>query len=108
MRTTKEILEELGSRCYPKLNRIQFAKNPDGSKNYILGKKKSYEYLYDLLHYFFQKDKSLLVLFEEQLESQKKKLTTLPQSEYKQGLLDALEEIMQELQELKLLDRNDV
>jgi len=101
MQTTKEILEALSSRCYPKLTRIKYARQPDGTKSYTEGKKKSYEYLYELLYYFFQKDKELLHLFEEQLKRQKEKITALPQSEYNQGLLDALGEIESELDELK-------
>ena len=55
----------------------------------------------ELIYFFIEKESKLILEFKEQLDEQKKKSQDLKEGDFKQGLLDELNEIK------KILDDND-
>lgn len=71
------------------------------SSKYRSGRIKASKWMNELIYFFIEKESKLILEFKEQLDEQKKKSQDLKEGDFKQGLLDELNEIK------KILDDND-
>ncbi len=86
--------KKLSEDLYYRSSHYRFAKKPTG---YDKGYTKIADWLSDLCYYYMQQEKGVQrrhdAEFKELVEAQRQKIQQLPSSEYKQGLLRALEEV---------------
>lgn len=75
--------------------------NKNLSQKYRKGRISAAQWLNELIFYFIKKESNFICEFKTHIQEQKKKLSTLENSEYKNGLLDELNTI-----EEMLDDRN--
>ncbi|WP_321311635.1 hypothetical protein [Halarcobacter sp.] len=60
------------------------------SNNYRKGRINAAKWLNDLVFYYIQKEANLIEEFKEHIQKQKKELSSLDETEFKQGLFDEL------------------
>ena len=93
--TSKEIIEAISSHCS---NQITFYKFNTGvlqvADKYREGRLTALEYIGELTYYYLQQEKNLQEQFKEQILKQMEQNSCLEDSEYKSGLYDALNEIL--------------
>ena len=93
--TSKEVLEEISKHCYNQITFYQFnTTNLQVSDKYREGRLTGLEYISSLAYYYMQEEQSLQQQFHEQILKQMKKNSCLEDTEYKNGLYDALNEIL--------------
>ena len=93
--TISEILNS--NQTYYSFNKM----DTDLSVKYRSGRVKASRWMNELIYFFIEKESKLILEFKEQLEEQRKKSLDLKDGDFKQGLLDELNEIE------KILDEND-
>ena len=93
--TSKEVLEEISKHCS---NQIIFYKFNTTvlkvSDKYREGRLTALEYISELAYYYLQEEKELKEKFNEQVLKQMKQNSCLEDTDYKNGLYDALNEIL--------------
>lgn len=87
---TKKLLEDISEECHAELTRYKFNESLNISDKYRKGKVTSYEYVLDLIYYFFQKDRDLKIEFETMLNQQMEYIDSLNNGDYKNGINDVL------------------
>jgi len=97
--SSKDFLENISyhfnaQRTYYKFNK----RNLIVAEKYRSGRLAAYEYVGELCFYFMQEEKRIPDQFREQIKGQIRKNSCLKDGEYKQGLFDALNEILDECQ----------
>jgi len=99
--TSKEILESVSKSCSNQLVFYQFNKSTlQISDKYREGRLTGLEYIGDLTFYFMQEEKRIQELFQSEILKQMKFYACLEETEYKQGLYDALNETLDQLRNL--------
>ena len=93
--TISEILNS--NQTYYSFNKMDTHLSP----KYRSGRIKASKWMNELIYFFIEKESKLILEFKEQLDEQKKKSQDLKEGDFKQGLLDELNEIK------KILDDND-
>jgi len=97
--TSKELLEKISKHC---ANQLTLYKFNTGtliiSKKYREGRLTALEYLGELSYYYMQEEKKIQQHFREQILNQMKTYSCLDESEYKNGLYDALNDALDEIQ----------
>ena len=71
------------------------------SPKYRSGRIKASKWMNELINFFIEKESKLIIEIKKELDEQKKKSQDLKEGDFKQGLLDELNEIK------KILDDND-
>ena len=93
--TSKEVLEEISKHCS---NQIIFYKfnttTLQISDKYREGRLTALEYIGELTYYYLQEEKKIQHEFHEQVLNQLQQNSCLDDSDYKDGLYDALNEIL--------------
>ncbi len=93
--TSKEILEEISNHCS---SQITFYKFNTGvlqvADKYREGRLAALEYIGELTFYYLQEEKQLQQHFHEQILKQMRVHSCLDDTEYKNGLYDALNDIL--------------
>ena len=93
--TSKEVLEEISSHCYSEITLYRFNTTVlKVSDKYREGRLTALEYIGELTYYDLQEEKKLQDQFYEQILKQMKLHSCLEDNEYKRGLYDALNEIL--------------
>ncbi len=93
--TSKELLEEISKNCSNQLTLYKFNTSTlKVSKKYREGRLTALDYISELTYYYLQKEKRLQEQFHEQIHKQMKMHSCLEDGDYKQGLYDALNEIL--------------
>ena len=93
--TSKEILEEISTHCYSEITVYRFNTTVlKVSDKYREGRLTALEYIGELTYYYLQEEKKIQIQFKEQIIKQMKLNSCLEDNEYKCGLYDALNEIL--------------
>ena len=92
---SKELLEAVSKHCYNQLTLYRFNTTTlHVSDKYREGRVSALEYLTELSYYYMQEEKSIENQFKEQIVKQLKLHSCLDDTEYKRGLYDALNEVL--------------
>jgi hypothetical protein len=93
--TSKELLETVSKHCYNQLTYYKFNTTTlQVSDKYREGRLTALEYLTQLSYHYMQEEKSIEKQFKEQIMKQLKLHSCLDETEYKRGLYDALNEVL--------------
>jgi len=93
--TSKKILEEVSKHCSNQLVFYKFNTSTlQVSDKYREGRITALEYISELTYYYMQQEKKIQQEFHEQILKQIQQNACLNDSEYKKGLYDALNEIL--------------
>ncbi len=93
--TSKEVLEEISKHCFDQITYYKFNTGVlQVADKYREGRLTSLEYIGELTFYYLQQEKNLQELFHEQILKQMKQNSCLEDTEYKQGLYDGLNDIL--------------
>lgn len=93
--TSKKFLEKISKHCSNQLTLYKFNTTTlKVSKKYREGRLTALEYLSELTYYYLQEEKKIQQQFNEQIRKQMKIHSCLDDSDYKQGLYDALNETL--------------
>ena len=96
--TSKELLEEASKHCANQITHYTFNKNTlQVSDKYREGRLGALKYIGNLIFYYLQEEKNIKYKFREQILKQMQQNSCLNDSEYKDGLYDALNNILDEL-----------
>ena len=94
-KTSKELLDEISSHCFNEITLYTFNKTTlKVSDKYREGRLTALEYIAELTYYYLQEEKQLQQYFHDQIIKQMKLHSCLDDTEYKQGLYDALNEVL--------------
>jgi len=95
--TSKELLDEVSKHCSNQIIFYRFNKNTlQITDKYREGRLTALKYIGELIFYYLQEEKSIKDKFTEQLDKQMKQNSCLGDSDYKRGLYDALNDILNE------------
>lgn len=93
--TSKEVLEKISNHCANQLTLYRFNKTTlQISDKYREGRLTALEYLGKLTYYYLEEEKRIQEEFAEQIMKQLKLHSSLQDTEYKRGLYDALNEVL--------------
>lgn len=93
--TSKEVLEEVSKHCSNQLTLYKFNTSTlKVSDKYREGRLTALEYLGELTYYYLQEEKKIKEHFHEQVLKQMKLHSCLEDTDYKNGLYDALNDIL--------------
>ncbi|WP_415405677.1 hypothetical protein ACLHDG_07880 [Sulfurovum sp. CS9] len=93
--TSKELLEEVSKHCSNQLTLYKFNTTTlKISNKYREGRLTALEYIGELTYFYLQEEKKIQVQFKEQIIKQLKSHSCLEDTDYKQGLYDALNETL--------------
>lgn len=95
---SKELLEKLSSYCSNQITFYKFNKNVlKVSDKYREGRLTALEYIGELTFYYLQEEKNIPHHFREQVLKQMKLYSCLNHSDYKDGMYDALNDILDQI-----------
>ena len=96
--TSKKLLEEVSSHCSNQITFYTFNKTTlNVSNKYREGRLTALKYIGELIFYYLQEEKNIKNKFREHILTQMKQNSCLNDSEYKDGLYDALNDILDEV-----------
>lgn len=96
--TSKELLAEVSKHCSNQITFYTFNTSTlQISNKYREGRLTALKYIGELTFYYLQEEKSLSDRFKEQIHKQMQQNSCLLESDYKNGLYDALNNILDEL-----------
>ncbi|WP_309497175.1 hypothetical protein [Sulfurovum sp.] len=93
--TSKEYLEKVSKHCHNQIVHYKFNTTTlQVTDNYREGRLASLEYIGELVFYYMQEEKRIQQEFKEQIIKQLKFYSCLDDTEYKRGMYDALNEVL--------------
>jgi len=99
--TSKELLEEISNHCSNQITFYEFNTTVlQVSDKYREGRLTAMEYLGELAYYYLQQEKQIQVEFHKQVLKQLKQNACLEDTDYKNGLYDALNDVLDIKKEL--------
>lgn len=99
--TSKEVLEEISKHCSNQLTLYKFNTTTlQISDKYREGRLTALEYISELTYHYLQEEKRLQQQFHNQILKQMKLYSCLDNTDYKDGLYDALNEILDHKREI--------
>ncbi|QOR61176.1 hypothetical protein ACM66Z_10880 [Sulfurovum sp. ST-21] len=102
MKTSKDFLSSVSNHIYSQITMYQFNKNTiTETDKYREGRLTALKYASELAYYFLQIEKNLPHQFKKQIDYQMKSNSCLLEGDYKRGLYDGLNNILDELAKLK-------
>ena len=100
--TTKKLLETISKNCSNQLILYKFNKNTlNISDKYREGRLTGLKYIGNLTFFFMQEEKRIQSLFREEILKQMKFYSCLEETEYKEGLYDALNDTLDQIGDIK-------
>ncbi len=94
-KTSKELLEDISKHCSNQITLYKFNKTTlKVSDKYREGRLTALEYIGELTYYYLQEEKQLQQYFHDQIIKQMKLHSCLDDTEYKEGIYDALNEVL--------------
>jgi hypothetical protein len=100
--TSKEILDAVSKHSSNQLIMYKFNMNTlKISDKYREGRVTGLKYIGDLTFHFMQEEKRIQLLFHEEVLKQMKFYSCLEETEYKQGLYDALNDTLDQIRDIK-------
>ena len=101
MKTTTQILSDISGHTYQEITLYTFNKGTlNISNKYREGRLTALNYISELTFYYIQLEKEIRKQFKEQIDLQMKNNSCLPESEYKEGLYDALNDTLDEYRKI--------
>ncbi len=95
--TSKELLEEVSNHCSTQITHYTFNKTTLQVRDkYREGRLTALKYVGELIFYYLQEEKSIKHKFKEQILKQMKQNSCLNDCDYKDGLYDALNDVLDE------------
>lgn len=100
--TSKEVLENISNHCAHQLTHYKFNTSTlhVGDK-YREGRLTGLKYIGELSYYYLQEETKLQHYFHQQIIKQIESYSCMPESEYKKGMYDALNETLDQINEWK-------
>jgi len=96
--SSKELLEKISSITYTQSTPYRFnSQILNVSKKYKEGRLTAYNYIGELCFYFLQEEKNIPERFIEQIKEQIQKYSSLNDGDYKKGLFDVLNDVLDEI-----------
>ena len=96
--TSKEVLEEISIHCSSQITFYKFNTTVlQVSDKYREGRLTALEYIGELTWYYLQEEKKLQEQFHEQILKQMRLHSCLEETDYKNGIYDALNDVLDEL-----------
>jgi hypothetical protein len=96
--TSKEFLEKISSLYYAKSTHYRYNKTIlKMSDKYVEGRLTGYDYINELCFYFLQEEKNIPEKFKEQIQKQMQQNTCLNDGDYKDGIYDVLNDVLEEI-----------
>ena len=93
--TSKEVLEKISKHCSNQLTLYKFNTTTlQISEKYREGRLTALEYIGELTYYYLQEEKRIQEQFKDQVTKQLRLHSCLDDTEYKRGLYDALNEVL--------------
>ena len=93
--TSKELLEEISKHCYSEITFYNFNTTVlQVSDKYREGRLTALEYIGELTYYYLQEEKKIQQQFHEQILKQMRLHSCLEETDYKNGIYDALNDIL--------------
>ncbi len=100
--TSKDILESVSKHSSNQQIMYKFNKNTlKVSDKYREGRLVGLKYIGDLTFYFMQEEKRIQLQLREEILKQMKSYSCLEETEYKQGLYDALNDTLDQIRDIK-------
>ena len=100
MKTSKEFLSELSNHIFTQITMYRFNKNTlKVTDKYREGRLTALKYVSELTLYYMNLEKTIPLMFREQIIKQMRSNSCLNDSDYKQGLYDALNEALDQYRE---------
>ncbi len=105
MKSTREILSMLSNHCYSQFTLYKFNKITLRVTNkYREGRLAGIDYTGELALYYMNEEKKLRSQLVEQIDRQMKAHSCLTDGDYKDGLYDALNDVLDEYRRLDMMD----
>jgi len=102
MKTSKEFLSELSSHIFTQITMYRFNKNTlKVTDKYREGRLAALKYASELSYYYMQIEKNLPRQFREQIDRQMKSNSCLLDGEYKRGLYEGLNDVLDQYMQVK-------
>ena len=96
---SRKILEQLSNYCHNELTRYRFNTNIlEINPRYRQGRIDALEYLTDLTYYYLEREQNLQEAFKKSIHSQIAQHHYLSDTSYKQGLYDALRDLLERIE----------
>src|SRR5210317_317223 len=93
--TSKEVLEKISKHCSNQFTLYTFNTTTlQISEKYRKGRLTALEYIGELTYYYLKEEKRIQEQFKEQVSKQLELHSCLDDTEYKRGLYDALNEVL--------------
>ena len=94
-KTSKELPEEISKHCSNQVTLYTFNKTTlEVSDKYREGRLTALKYIGELTYYYLQEEKRLQQYFHDQIIKQMKLYSCLDDKDYKNGMYDALNEVL--------------
>jgi len=90
MKKSLDVLEQLSHKLNSHTTFYKFNETIEATDKYKKGRVDASLWLNDLVFYFVQKEKGFLFEFKDEIQKQKKKLESVKDGDYKNGLYDEL------------------
>ena len=100
-KSSKEILDLIGSMSYAKSTPYKFSKQLEHSEKYNKGRINAYDWVTEIAYFLLEREKKMLSEFEQMLIDKKQELDTLNNGDYKNGLFDSINDILDYYKELR-------
>lgn len=95
--STKILLEAISTNCLSQLTKYRFNKQLDISDKYRAGKIASFEYVQELIYYFYERDAQLKQEFQDIIKTQVLDTHSLKDGDYKKGMGETLNWISKQI-----------
>jgi len=106
VKTTREILSELSNHTYNQITLYRFNKGLlQVSDKYREGRLSALNYVSELTLYYMNMEKHLHSELRRQIDKQMEQNSCLCSSEYKDGLYDALNDVLDEYQKINAMKK---
>ena len=105
--TSKELLEEVSKHCFDQITYYKFNTTVlQVSDKYREGRLTALEYIGELTYYYLQEEKKLQQQFHEQVLKQMKLHSCLQDTDYKNGIYDALNDALDQIRDVKTKNKD--
>ena len=97
-KSSKKTLEDISKHCFTYMVPCKHSKDLDrGSNRYKEGKITTYEWINNLSYYYLKEEENLKEEFILNLKSMSSEVTTLKEGDYKKGIIDTLNEVLEKV-----------
>ncbi|NQY93920.1 MAG: hypothetical protein HRT43_07125 [Campylobacteraceae bacterium] len=101
-KSTRNILEDISQHCFTYMVPYKYGKQVErGSLKYKKGRITTYEWINNLTYYYIKQEENLKEEFIFYLKSKSNEIQFLKDGDYKKGIKDTLNEILEKLEQTK-------